>query len=455
MEIQKYRLYGARTPASRAQFDEHLTLMATPGNSWREFRTSEVVPAATYAVQYFVDAVQDILFDTMHVNAQSPVDTDLPSGWRVKALDTRHHWMRHLEFSSATDPETGFILEATLERNRAEKPSDGQSYSRADIASRMLERLRDNSPEMVVKENTVTTDFDPANSKRFDSIAVYPYHSREGGYDSRDKVVSRLVASQYVHETFEHRPHRKIDVRSLPAEMRSEYSMVPITTAGRGATPGEAFEVLPILSEYLSVVDREALVAALDAHVETVHFTLDEDLWFLLSATRSCLNTASDNPANYPPSSLTSMVEELWSRTVCADILHFLPEIDEASAALISLGHTSCDDTFECNDGRTRVYAVAEDDGYKVFVDLDDTDVCVTVRGDRIVFSMADYEAESDVRSLFDFTAEDGVVTGVNDIAPYADKLAGLLPRTMVDLSSVHCHIVPPKEDNSVCPALG
>ncbi|MCV9964894.1 hypothetical protein OIU34_23660 [Pararhizobium sp. BT-229] len=433
MKIEKYRIYGSREPASRKLFDEHLD--GVPGVSRREFRTEEVIPAVTYAAHYFVDAVQDLLYETMREGKSKPVDIELASGWRVRTLDLGLHWKRHIELVNTLDPEVGFILEGELDCNRKQ----AENLTGMDLVRSIFADL--DAAQLAVKNNQVTDLFDPANSKRFTEIGVYPYHTDEGGYHKRARIVKRLRTNDYVREAFEHRPHRMIDPRSVPPELRSEYSMVGIETTGRPVTPGAVMRVLPILSEFLSAVDKKGLEAAYEAQIDRVHYTLHHDLWHILAATRSCLNTASAD-ASYPPPQFVAMVEELWSRTVCVDVLQFLSQINEATAELINLGHNSAEETFDCNDGRTRVYATTDGDGCKVFVDRDDFGVCVSVRNDRIVVSTGNYEAGTEERVLFDFTAEDDVVTGVNEIVPYDDLAAGILRRALVDLSSVHCHIV-------------
>lgn len=135
------------------------------------------------------------------------------------------------------------------------------------------------------------------------------------------------------------------------------------------------------------------------------------------------------------------MIEELWTRAACADVLHFLNEINEATAELLELGHISSDKEFDCNDFRTRVYATSDGDVRKVFVKKG-FGVCVSVHNDRIVVSTGAYAAGTEERVLLDFSAKDVVVTGINHIAPYDDKVASILRGTLLDLSSVHCQIV-------------
>jgi hypothetical protein len=451
MKIEKYLIYGARKPASRTLFDEHMEIMAGPGQSWHEFRTDEVVPAVTYAAHYFVDAVQDLLFANMRKVGNNPMDIELQSGWRVKTVDLGLHWKRHLELINTRDPDAGFIVEGQLECNTKPKERD-RKMTRDELARDIIGEL--NASDLVVKNNQVTEQFDPAESERFSKISVYPYRMSEGGYHQRAKIVKRLAANEYVHESFEHHPHDMLDARSLPPELRSEYSMISISSTGRRVTPGEVMQILPILSDFLSAVDRAGLDAAYVAHIDTVHYTLEEDLWHLLASTRSCLGTASSD-TSYPPSPFVAMVDELWKRAACADVLHFLTQINEAAAELIDLGHDTAEKTFACNDGRTRVYATTEGDVCKAFVNRDDFGVCVSVRSDRIVVSTGDYHAGSEERVLFDFTAEDGVLTGINEVVAYDDLVVGILRRTMVDLSSVHCHIVSdPKPSISNSPTI-
>lgn len=437
MEIEKYRIYGSKGPASRVLFDEHMELMSS-GNSYREFRTEEIAPAVGYGAQYFVDAVQDLLYEAMRPGVDDPVDIELPSGWRVKTLGLGLHWKRHLELSNDRDPEVGFILQGQFECNEKRPPS-AEKMTRTDVVQRILDKLK--STDDPVADNRVTDVFDPANSERFAKITVFPFDLSEGGYNTRERIVEKLLSNRYARASLEIRPNLKIEARSLPPELRSEYSMIMIESTGRGNTPGEALKALPIVSEYLAAIDAEALQGAYDAHLDTVHFTLQKELWHLLSATRSCLGTASA-AEQFPPASFVNMIDELWKRGVGEDIAHFLPEINEVAAELIKLGHVSADETFDCNDGRTRVYAIDNGDGYKAFVDRDDFGVCVTVRNDRVVMSTGDYELGTEERVLLDITVDDGMVTGINEVADFDDAVAGVLRRTMVEFSSAHCHLV-------------
>jgi hypothetical protein len=436
MAIEKYRIYETKGPVSRDLFDDHMKLMAE--NPYREFRTEEIAPAVGYAAQYFVDAVQDLLYAAMRPGVDSPIDLELPSGWRVKTLDLGLHWKRHLEFFHTADPDTGFILQGKLECHE-KRPRSDEKMTKADIAGMILAKL--NSTDDPVGDNRVTEAFDPANAERFDEITVYPFDKSEGGFKRREKVIDSFRNNKYARSTFEIRPHRKTDARSLPPEMRSEYSMILISGAGRAKSPGGTLQTLPILSEYLSTVDGPALQAAYSDHAEGVHFTLEKELWLLLAAARNRLGQASSSE-QFPPAPFVAMIDELWKRGAGEDVVHFLSEINESAAELIRLGHVTAEETFDCNDGRTRVYATENGDGYKAFVDMDDFGICVSVQTDRVVISTGDYELGTENQVLLDIAVKDGAVMSTNDVGAFDDRTAGLLRRTLVEFSSTHCYLV-------------
>jgi hypothetical protein len=436
MEIEKHRIHGTQGPVTRGLFDEHMELMAK--HPYREFRTEEIAPAVGYAAQYFVDAVQDLLYAAMRPGSEKPIDIELASGWRVKTLDLGLHWKRHLEFSNSTDPDVGFIVQGKLECHEKRPPSD-KTTTKADVAGMILAMLR--STDDPVKDNRVSDTIDPANSERFNEITVYPFNLTEGGYNQRERIVDALQNSSYARSIVDIRPHRKVDARSLPPELRSEYSMIMVSDTGRATGPKGTLETLPIISEYLATVDGHALQAAYEDHADTVHFTLQKELWFLLAAARNRLGQASAS-ASFPPAPFVDMIDELWKRGASEDIAHFLTEIAEAASELIKLGHVNADETFDCNDGRTRVYAFQTDEGYKAFVDGDDFGVCVSVQNDRVVMSTGSYELGTEDHIILDVTIDEGVVIEINKVAAFDDASSGILRLTMVEFSSAHCHLV-------------
>jgi hypothetical protein len=439
MTIEKFKIYGSREPASRASFDDHLVTASEPFNSWREFRTEEIVPVATYAAQYFLDATQGLLHAHMRDGEVGPIDIELASGWRVRSLDLGLHWKRHVELIDSNEPERGFIVEGQLERvERRDRP-----LTVADILGSFA--ARDDDSLGVVANNKVTAKFDPSDSARFDQIVVYPFHPDEGGYCDHDTIVRRLSDGQSVRESISHKPHEIIDAETLaarPSSLRDSLSEFPILMNFSRANPGEILAALPVMAEFLSTVDPSGLAAAYDTHIDTVHVFIDRKLTDLISATRSCLGTSASGH-QFPPAPLLAMIEELWSRSACADILHFGDEVEAAAARLAELGHVSADETFECNDGRTRVYASTDGETSKVFVDRDTFGVCISQRNDRIVVSTGDYGLGSEEKVLLDFTAEDGVVTSVAQIVSYSDLSAGILRRALLSVSSVYSEIVP------------
>jgi hypothetical protein len=436
MGIEKYRIYGSEGPVSRGLFDEHMELIGK--HPYREFRTEEIAPAVDYAAQYFMDAVQELLYSAMRPGSDKPIDVQLASGWRVKSLDLGLHWKRHLEFSNSGDPDVGFIVQGKLECHEKRPPST-EKMTKADVAGLMLAMLR--RTDDPVADNRVTEAFDPANAKRFDEIKAYPYNLSEGGYNRREMIIEKLQKSAYARSTVDIHPHLKIDARSLPPELRSEYSMILISGGGRATGPKATLQTLPIISEYLATVDRPALQAAYDHHADSVHFTLEKELWFLLAATRNRLGQASSSE-QFPPASFVDMIDELWKRGASEDVAHFLSEISEAAVELIRLGHVTSEETFDCNDGRTRVYAKENGDGFKAFVDRDDFGICVSVQNDRVVVSTGNYELGTEERVLLDVTVNDDAITSINEVTPFDDFVAGVLRRTMVEFSSAHCHLV-------------
>ena len=448
MAIEKYRIEATPEHEVRDAFEAYMQRIATPGGSWQEFRVNEIIPAVTYAVHYFVDAVQDLLYRHMKDASATPMEIELPSGWRVKSLDLGLHWKRHLEMVHPGDPEQGFILACELDCNRSPDAMEAaRSRSRSEIATAIIREIME--AEDVVKNNGVTALYDPANSTRFDEIEVFAYDMSEGGYYSRDHVIGSLVKGQYAPKAFEHRPHRMYDHADLPEDM----SMVQVSTVGGGVAPGTAMLALPVIAELLAALDPEDLDAAYAAFEHTAHYTLEEDMVEAFKIVRSCLSKArADGP--YPPAPFGQMIEEMWKRAVCIDVVNFLTQINEATNELIALGHTSAAETFDCNDMRTRVYATDDGDVRRTFVDRDENGVCVAIRNDRIVVSTGDYDNGTEDRVLFDFTVEDGAVTGMNTMTPYDQDVASTLRVALVDLSSVHCHLVSDRETEYDAPKM-
>ena len=429
MTIEKYRIYGSREPVSRALFDEHLEISeAKPAGG--KLRMGEVSFCVDYAVKYFLDATQDLLFESMQRGSAVGVDIDMASGWRAQTLDLGLNWKRHLEFTNIADPEAGFILEATFECKK--RPTD--SGEKRDF-SNLLKDL--DSAELVVKNNQVTEFFKPSDSKRFDQIAVYAYHNGSDVYARRDTVIKGLASGNEPMQTFGHRPNVKIKGRSLPPALRSEYTMIDMGRDGGPFSVREALEVLPVISELLSVVDRSALDSAYAAHVESVHYTLEAERWHLSAATRGTLNGSSAK-ASFPPPEFRAMAAELWERTAGADLMAVFPKLADLAAELVDRGHVSPADTFERNDGRTRVYAQASDEGNRLFVDRDGYGVSFLVGDGRVRVCRGSYDDSTEASMLFDFSVDDGLLTSVNGIVEYDDKIVGMLARTLADISSAH-----------------
>lgn len=448
MTILKHKISPTVMQAARHYLKSHLDEMAVPGRQWREFGTDEVSVATTYAAVYLINAVQGSLFDALVVNpADRVVGVDVGDGWRARNIDLGLHWKRHTEFFKFGSPGDGFVVQGELAMVR--KPASGPRVRRsaAEIAKNIFAELNDQ--DAIKKDNLVTADFDPADCTRLDGVSVHPFHG-SGQYNSRDAVLENLRKGAYSEEIISVNPERKMAfdenaLSGLPPELRDDYTNWQIGTTSRHLYPQQTLEFLPVFHRFLKQANPERVRDELATHARQTYYTLERNVWFLLAATRAAIETASDV---YPPKQFRSLVEKLWSDAVCRDVTAFLPQIREAAEALVEMGHTTACLEFECNDGRTRVYADEVDGVTRMFVKRhENKSVVFTVGADRVSVNYVDYGTGKPGKKLVDLVIEDGVVKNPGRATtPFNETVASVLRVAMVDCSSTHCYVVSDRE---------
>ena len=426
MAIEEYPIYPVSEDRVPELLEEHLSRET----SYREFRTTDIIPVATFAVHYFLDATQKLFSEAMLGNpAGGDVDITLESGWRVKTLDLGLVWRRHLEFTSPDSETTGFVLAGDLDM--VETRDDTGSGSREDFLKRIMSgfKVRDG----LVAANESSKQYDPVNSTRLTEIQAFAFSS-DGGWSAEPKaeVLDRLGKNQFVSEVFEYRPHRADD------------QPFPLTTTGRTITePGDAISVLRVISEFAYAYDPDRFPGYMHRHESAVYTTLQEELVTLWSAARGTFK----HGAVFPVEPFPSLIAEMWKRGACADVIANLRFIEESADALIEMGHVSHEEQFDCNDGRTRTYATTDGDTRTVFVEWEEWSTAITLRNDRVHVAKCDFETGRIGDTVIDFTQEDGVLTGIAEVSPYDDMTCGVMRRALVDLSSVHCYVVSDREE--------
>ncbi|MBY3433622.1 hypothetical protein HFN89_05615 [Rhizobium laguerreae] len=435
MEIEKYRIFPSTTDLTERSMADHMALMTGPGGSWREFRTSEVVPAVTFAAHFFLNAIQKLLSETMIGRLKSgEIDIILPSGWRARSLDIGRVWKRHIEFTNPADPERGFILQGQLELVEKERPTEETGL---EMAGRMIGSLKEQT--RLIDENLTSPDYSPEESTTLDEISVYRFGARKGWEgETREWVTKSLAEGKYAPRVLEYWPQSWMPRDPSRPQARQDRKMIQFSTVGGSITPGEVMTFLPVLSEFAAAIDEAEFNFALNAHrQEAVYYTLEGEILSLLAATRAALQEKE-----FPGGKFIAMIQELWKQTAAADVAAFLNQIDEATDQLLELGHTSSKEEYDCNDGRTRVYATTEGKTRTTYVEWEDLATVFVIGHDRVVVASGDYETGAVGAPIMDFTLEDGAVKKISQVVPYDDIAAGLLRRSLVDLSSVHCHLV-------------
>jgi hypothetical protein len=418
MEINKYLIHPIDERRVPELLDAHYS---SPRR--RETRVQDIVPVATFAVSYFLDAVQEAIDRAMLV--EKDFDIRLTSGWRARKVDIGHHWKRHVEFTSPTDPESGFILQGLLDMEETERPGDDPFA--AGWVDKLMSSFKDQ--ETLVETNQTSEDFLPENSNRIDELSVYPFGETEGwDVETKDKVYDRLLKSRSVREVFEYRPQNPYDGKP--------YELSP---SGRTITePGQAIDVLRVISEFVHAYDMERFANYMHRHSGAVYMTLDPELLSLYEATRGAMR----HDGVFPASPFPEMIGEMWRRGACADILQNMDYLTETAESLIGMGHTAADTVYDCNDGRTRAYATTDGETVSLYSKWEDWSTLFKFRDDRIAVYKCDFETGAVSETVIDLCYENGAVTQINEICAYEDITAGVMKRSLFDISSVHSYVV-------------
>lgn len=396
-----------------------------------EFRIKDLTPVASFAVGYFFDAMQKILDKAMLGGEE--IDVALGSGWRARTVDIGHLWKRHIEFISPSDPNRGFVLQGQLDMVETESPEDAVLPS-DDYIAKLMSNFK--TQEDLVESNASSPEYLPENSVRIDEYSVFPFAVSDRWYETaKADVFKSLLKSKFVSEAFEYRPQTRREDKTLEVE-RGARSITE---------PGAAIEALRVISELAFSLDPDLSSKAMREHSSVVYNTLVEEHVALLSAVRGTLNSNG----YFPSSPFPEMVAEIWRLAACEDVLRNLHFVTESADALIDLGHTSPEEVFDCNDGRTRAYATTDGDSVSVYCEWEEWSTLVKVRGDRVEVRKCDFETGEVGLTIVDLEHSDGVVVQINEICPYDDLTAGVMTRSLVDLSSVHCHVVSDRKANN------
>lgn len=389
-----------------------------------EFRIKDLTPVASFSVGYFFDAMQKILDKVML--GDDEIDVVLASGWSARSVDIGHLWKRHIEFTSPSDGTSGFVLQGVLEMVETENSEDAE-LSAADCVGKLMSRFK--TEEALVEANASSPEYLPENSVRIDEYSVFPFSVSERWFENaKANVYESLLNSKFVSETFQYRPQSRSENRTLDAE-RSPRSITE---------PGAAIDALRLVSELVFTLDPELARETMKSHASAVYNTLVEEHVALLCAVRGTL----ESDGYFALSPFPEMVEEIWRRAACEDLLRNLHFVTESADALIDMGHTSYEEAFDCNDGRTRAYATTDGDTVSVYSEWEEWSTLVKVRGNRVEVCKCDFETGDVGQTVVDLEHSDGEVVQINEICPHDDLTAGVMTRSLVDLSSVHCYVV-------------
>lgn len=418
-EIVEYQIPPVNSELAPAFLDQHFA-----SKPRLEFRIKDLTPVASFAVGYFFDAMQKVLDRAMM--AGGDIDVQLGSGWSARTVNIGHLWKRHVEFTSPDDQTRGFVLQGVLGMVETETAEDVDLSSDTYI-DKLMSSFK--TQEDLVKANASSPEYLPENSIRIDEYSVFPFAVSDRWYEEKkEDVYKSLLKSKFVREAFEYRPQTRYDGRTLDAR-----------NGPRTITePGAAIEALGIISELMFTLEPELAREAMRIHAASTYNTLIEEHLALLCAVRGTLSTDE----NFGLSTFPEFVDKIWRRAACEDVLSNLHFVTESADALIDLGHTSRDEVFDCNDGRTRAYATSDGDTVAVYSEWEEWSTLVKVSGDRVEVSKCDFDTGEIIQPILDMHHRDGEAVTINRICAYDDLTSGVMTRSLVDLSSVHCYVV-------------
>lgn len=431
MTTDRHRISSSNSGTHAGEFfEQHY---ATTADHWRQERINDLVTPITFATHYLVDATAPILSNAALGNA---VDITLPSGWHVRSLDLDRVWRRFLVFTNPADPSDGYILACDLSMEEPESAKATRGEIR-ESAQEMFKRIWAAGDERrnLRKENRVTDVYKPENSKGIDKVALFRFerHPDWASY-TRRHLEDALRSADYVHEVFEHRPqHFRTD------------NALDFSTIGRGIDPRACLDAMPILAEFASQFDPLAFAKRMDDHFHVMYATLEFKDWPIVQSARGTFQ----HTAQFPGPAFTRMIEEMWRRGAAINVASRMDMITELTDRLIELGHVSSDQEYQCNDGRTRVYARETVNGISgLYVEYEDEATGFWTReGDgRVIVDNSEYAFGTTKSTVLDMIVDGRKVEGVTAICGYDNKTAGVLRRALVDVESAHCHLVPDRK---------
>ncbi|MNV66870.1 hypothetical protein D3C71_1596450 [compost metagenome] len=176
-----------------------------------------------------------------------------------------------------------------------------------------------------------------------------------------------------------------------------------------------------------------------------MYYTIEFKNWPILQAARRTFQ----HTAQFPGPAFTTMIEAMWKRGAALDVASRMDYVSELTDRLIELGHVSSELEYDCNDGRTRVYA-REINGIRgLYVEYEDMATGILFKdGDgRVIVDNSEYAFGTTKSTVLDLIVDGRKVEGVMSACPYDNETAGILNRALVDIESAHCHLVPDPED--------
>lgn len=431
MTTDRYRISSSNSGTHVGEFfDQHYQMNA---DHWRQDRIEDLVTPITFATHYLVDATAPILANAALGNA---VDITLPSGWKVSSLDLDRVWRRFLVFTNPVDPADGYILacDLSMEESDTAKAARGQSQESGRDMLRRIWAAGDEKRNLR-EGNRVTDVYMPENSKGIDKVALFRFepHPDWASY-TRGQLEGDLRKGEYAHEVFEHRPQRH----------RTD-SALDFSSVGRGLNPRASLDAMPILAEFASQFDPTAFSKRMEEHFHGMYATLEFRQWPILQSARGTF----EHTSQFPGPAFTRMIEDMWKRGAAIDVASRMDMVVELTDRLIELGHVSSELEYDCNDGRTRVYARETAKGIRgLYVEYEDEATAFwTKEGDgRVIVDNSEYAFGTTKSSVLDMIVDGREVAGVASICGYDEKTAGVLRRALVDVESAHCHLVPDRK---------
>ena len=431
MTTDRFRISSSNSGTHAGEFfEQHYAITA---DHWRQERIDDLVTPITFATHYLIDATAPILSNAALGNA---VDITLPSGWKVQSLGLDRVWQRFLVFTNPADPAEGYILafDLGMEVSETAKAARGESRESGRDMLRHIWAAGDEKMNLR-KENRVTDVYRPENSKGIEKVTLFRFEPQpDWASYTRRQLEGALRSADYVQEVFQHRPqHRRTE------------NVLDFSTVGRGIDPRACLDAMPILAEFASQFDPSAFGKRMHEHFHVMYATLEFKDWPILQSARGTFQHTSE----FPGPAFTQMVEDMWKRGAALDVASRMDMVTELTDRLIELGHVSSEQEYQCNDGRTRVYARETVNGIRgLYVEYEDNATGIwTKEGDgRIIVDKSEFAFGTTKSTVLDMIVDGRKVEGVTDICAYDNKTAGVLRRALVDVESAHCHLVPDKK---------